>query len=112
MKKKNLKNGNRKRTEVDLKTEALAAVTPQNPDLVVFNAKVYTVDPTTPRAEAFAIKAGRFVAVGSSEAEGLRRAAQVKSYLETNTRVAEPYKMPPGFMAAADAAAGTAAARR
>ena len=45
-----------------------------------------------------------FVAVGKSEAEGLRRAALVKSYLETNTRVAEPYKNPPGFMAAADAA--------
>jgi len=45
-----------------------------------------------------------FVAVGSSEAEGLRRAELVKSYLETNTRVAEPYKNPPGFMAAADAA--------
>jgi alkanesulfonate monooxygenase SsuD/methylene tetrahydromethanopterin reductase-like flavin-dependent oxidoreductase (luciferase family) len=45
-----------------------------------------------------------FVAVGHSEAEGLRRAGQVKSYLETNTRVAEPYKNPPGFMAAADAA--------
>jgi alkanesulfonate monooxygenase SsuD/methylene tetrahydromethanopterin reductase-like flavin-dependent oxidoreductase (luciferase family) len=45
-----------------------------------------------------------FVACGSSEAEGMRRAALVKSYLETNTRVAEPYKNPPGFMAAADAA--------
>ena len=45
-----------------------------------------------------------FVAVGKSEAEGLRRAALVKSYLETNTRVAEPYKNPPGFMAAGDAA--------
>jgi alkanesulfonate monooxygenase SsuD/methylene tetrahydromethanopterin reductase-like flavin-dependent oxidoreductase (luciferase family) len=45
-----------------------------------------------------------FVAVGHSEAEGLRRAELVKSYLETNTRVAEPYKNPPGFMAAADAA--------
>jgi len=36
-------------------------------DLVVFNAKVYTVDSRTPRAEAFAIKAGRFAAVGSTE---------------------------------------------
>src|SRR5262245_25589162 len=45
-----------------------------------------------------------FVAVGNSEAEGLRRAELVKSYLETNTRVAEPYKNPPGFMAAAEAA--------
>ena len=33
-------------------------------DLVVFNAKVYTVDSRVPKAEAFAIKAGRFTAVG------------------------------------------------
>ncbi len=44
----------------------------QNPDLVVFNAKVYTVDSGTPKAEAFAVKAGRFAAVGSdSEIKGL-----------------------------------------
>ncbi len=35
-------------------------------DLVVFNAKVYTVDPRAPKAEAFAIKAGRFLAVGTT----------------------------------------------
>src|SRR5580704_6369882 len=35
-------------------------------DLVVFNAKVYTVDSRAPKAEAFAIKAGRFTAVGST----------------------------------------------
>jgi predicted amidohydrolase YtcJ len=35
-------------------------------DLVVFNAKVYTVDESAPRAEAFAVKAGRFVAVGKT----------------------------------------------
>src|SRR5258708_34863643 len=45
---------------------ALAAVD-QGPDLVVTNAKVYTVGPAMPRAEAFAVKAGRFVAVGSTE---------------------------------------------
>jgi predicted amidohydrolase YtcJ len=36
-------------------------------DLIVYNAKVYTVDPQVPRAEAFAVKAGRLIAVGSSE---------------------------------------------
>lgn len=36
------------------------------PDMVVFNAKVITVDPQRPRAEAFAIKNGRFLAVGSN----------------------------------------------
>src|SRR5579863_3485538 len=37
-------------------------------DAVVFNAKVYTVEPGAPRAEAFAVKDGRFLAVGSNEA--------------------------------------------
>ncbi|HLZ76969.1 amidohydrolase [Phenylobacterium sp.] len=37
------------------------------PDLLVLNAKVYTVDGKTPRAQAFAVRAGRFVAVGSSD---------------------------------------------
>jgi predicted amidohydrolase YtcJ len=35
------------------------------PELVVFNARVFTVDAREPRAEAFAIKNGRFLAVGS-----------------------------------------------
>src|SRR6266699_847068 len=39
----------------------------QDADLVVFNAKVYTVDSRAPRAEAFAVKGGRFVSVGSTE---------------------------------------------
>ena len=37
-----------------------------DPDLVVVNARVYTMDTTLPRAEAFAVHGGRFVAVGSS----------------------------------------------
>src|SRR5262245_48866505 len=41
---------------------------PLEPDLVVHNAKVYTVDPVTPQAQAFAVKGGRFVAVGSNDA--------------------------------------------
>ncbi|MBU3079317.1 amidohydrolase [Sphingomonas quercus] len=36
-------------------------------DLVVFNAKVYTVDDHMARAQAFAVRNGRFVAVGSNE---------------------------------------------
>src|SRR5438477_8271805 len=35
-------------------------------DLVVFNAKVYTVDSRSPKVEAFAVKGGRFLAVGTS----------------------------------------------
>src|SRR6185369_10672210 len=37
-----------------------------DPDTIVVNAKVYTMDPQVPRAEAFAIVNGRFVAVGST----------------------------------------------
>jgi predicted amidohydrolase YtcJ len=43
----------------------LAAEGPET-DLVVLNAKVYTVDPSVPKAEAFAIKANRFIAVGGN----------------------------------------------
>jgi predicted amidohydrolase YtcJ len=51
---------------------ARAAEARTEADLVVFNAKVYTVDSTTPKAEAFAVKAGRFTAVGTTEeAKGL-----------------------------------------
>jgi predicted amidohydrolase YtcJ len=46
---------------------AAAVADPRDADLVVFNAKVYTVDPRMPRAEAFAVRAGHFVAVGSSD---------------------------------------------
>jgi predicted amidohydrolase YtcJ len=38
----------------------------QDPDLIVVNAKVYTMDSRSPRAEAFAVTGGRFTAVGSS----------------------------------------------
>lgn len=36
------------------------------PDLVVLNARVYTVDAAAPRAEAFAVRGDRFVAVGAN----------------------------------------------
>src|SRR6516164_4649965 len=45
---------------------AAALADPQDADLVVFNAKVSTVDAGAPSAEAFAVKAGRFVAVGTT----------------------------------------------
>ncbi|HWW85885.1 MAG TPA: amidohydrolase [Vicinamibacterales bacterium] len=38
----------------------------QDPDLVVLNAKVYTLEADAPQVEAFAVKAGRFVAVGTT----------------------------------------------
>jgi predicted amidohydrolase YtcJ len=46
---------------------AAPAAEAQDADLVVFNAKVYTVETSMPRAEAFAVKNGRFLAVGSTQ---------------------------------------------
>ena len=36
-------------------------------DLIVLNARVYTVDPALPFANALAVKGGRFLAVGTNE---------------------------------------------
>jgi predicted amidohydrolase YtcJ len=47
--------------------QVAAAAEATDPDLVVLNANVCTVDSRMPKAEAFAIRDGRFVAVGSSE---------------------------------------------
>ena len=59
----------------------------QDPDLIVFNAKVYTVDSRTPRAEAFAVKDGRFVAVGSTRGHhGARRQGQRSDRCEADDR--------------------------
>ena len=46
--------------------QTAVAADQQEADLVVFNAKVYTVDSRCPKAEAFAVKGGRFLAVGSN----------------------------------------------
>ncbi|MBI4487386.1 MAG: amidohydrolase [Acidobacteria bacterium] len=62
------------------------------PDLIVVNAKVYTVDGAQPRAEAFAVKNGRFVAVGST--------AEVRNLATARTQVIDAQRMTitPGFM--------------
>lgn len=49
-----------------LEAKTAHAAGPAGPDLIVTNAKVYTVDPKRPRAEAFAVRAGRFAAVGAN----------------------------------------------
>jgi predicted amidohydrolase YtcJ len=80
---------------------ALAAIdAPQEPDLVVFNAKVYTVDTSAPKVEAFAVRAGRFVAVGSSE--------DVKGLIgkRTQTYDAQQATIVPGFTDAHNHAPG------
>jgi len=60
-------------------------------DLVVFNAKVYTVDPRLPRAEAFAVKGDRFMAVGST--------ADIKGLMGSRTQTYDARQMTivPGF---------------
>lgn len=63
-----------------------------DPDLIVFNAKVYTVDAQRPRAEAFAVQGGRFRAIGSS--------ADIRSLARRGTRLFDAQQMTivPGFI--------------
>ncbi len=62
------------------------------PDLVLFNGRVYTVDDRQPRAEAFAVKHGRFLAVGSSK--------QIRELVGSGTEVvdADGMTVTPGFI--------------
>ena len=70
---------------------ARAAAENPTPDLVVINAKVTTMDPANPRAEGFAVRAGRFHAVGSS--------SDMKSLAgpKTQTYDAKGMMVTPGF---------------
>ncbi|MEZ5293444.1 MAG: amidohydrolase [Vicinamibacterales bacterium] len=62
------------------------------PDMIVVNASVYTMDPAAPRAEAFAVKDGRFVAVGST--------SDVRNLATSQTQVfdAKGMTIVPGFI--------------
>jgi predicted amidohydrolase YtcJ len=51
------------------------------PDMIVINAKVYTVDDAAPRAQAFAVKNGRFLAVGSND--------EIKAYAGAGTQTVD-----------------------
>jgi len=44
---------------------------PQEPDLIVYNARIHTVEDALPKAQALAVRAGRFVAVGNDDIKGL-----------------------------------------
>jgi predicted amidohydrolase YtcJ len=44
----------------------LAPVPPESPEFILVNGRIFTMDATAPRAEAFAVKYNRFVAVGSN----------------------------------------------
>jgi predicted amidohydrolase YtcJ len=65
---------------------------PRHADLVVFNAKVYTIDSRLPKAEAFAVRSGRFSFVGSS--------AEAKAFIGKQTRTFDGKQMTivPGFI--------------
>lgn len=82
-------------------TRHLLAELPVDPDLVVFNAKVYTVDASQPRVEAFAIKNGRFVAVGSS--------SEIRGLAAKGTQMLDAKQMTivPGFIDCHNHAGGT-----
>jgi predicted amidohydrolase YtcJ len=64
----------------------------QQPDLLVVNARVYTMDPRAPRADAFAVAAGRFTAVGAN--------SDVKALAAKNTQIfdAKGMAVVPGFI--------------
>ena len=70
---------------------AVGALAMRDPDLIVVNGKVYTVDSRQPLAEAFAVKGGRFIAVGST--------ADVRALAGVNTEVvdAQHLTVVPGF---------------
>jgi predicted amidohydrolase YtcJ len=65
---------------------------PRHADLVVFNAKVYTIDSGMPRAEALAVKDSRFIFVGSS--------ADARAFVGKSTRTFDAKQMTvvPGFI--------------
>jgi len=62
------------------------------PELIVLNARVWTVDAGMPRAEAFAVEQGRFSAVGSN--------SEIRNLSSANTRVIDAGGMTvtPGFI--------------
>ena len=64
----------------------------QDPDLIVINATVYTMDTRAPRAEAFAVTNGRFTAVGATnDMQGLAGS-------RTQTFDAKGMTVVPGFI--------------
>ncbi len=73
-------------------TEATAAAEQQDVELVVFNAKIYTVDTRVPKAEAFAVKGGRFFAVGDN--------ADIRALIGKGTQTFDARQMAvvPGFI--------------
>src|ERR1044072_2205701 len=71
------------------------------PELLVFNAKVYTMDSRLPTTEAFAIKGGRFAAGGKS--------ADIRGLAGRGTQLVDAKQMTivPGFIDCHNHAGGT-----
>src|SRR6516165_7188901 len=69
-----------------------ANLDPRHANLVVFNAQVYTIDSGMPKAEAFAIKGGRFFFVGST--------AEARGFIGKGTQTFDAKQMTivPGFI--------------
>ncbi len=63
-----------------------------DPDLVLVNGRIFTIDGEQPRAEALAVKNGRFIAVGSND--------DIRPLATRNTEVidAEGMTVTPGFI--------------
>jgi predicted amidohydrolase YtcJ len=70
---------------------ALAAIWGETPDLIVVNGVVATMDAGLPRAQAFAVRGDRFLAVGSNE--------EMKSLAGPKTRIVDAggAMVTPGF---------------
>ncbi|MBY0524983.1 MAG: amidohydrolase [Gemmataceae bacterium] len=64
----------------------------RGPELIVLNGTVYTIDDAKPKAEAFAVRNGRFIAVGNS--------ADVRKLATKHTRILDAAGMTvlPGFI--------------
>ena len=62
------------------------------PDMILLDGRIFTIDDNQPRAEAFAVKNGRFIAVGSSD--------EIRGLATRNTEVvdAEGMTVTPGFI--------------
>jgi predicted amidohydrolase YtcJ len=86
---------------LDARSFLAALTSPPDADLVVLNAKVYTMDPALPRAEAFAISGGRFTAIGST--------ADIRGLVSKRTQTFDAKQMTvvPGFTDCHNHAGGT-----
>ena len=62
------------------------------PDLILFNADIYTVDPNQPRAEAFAVRDGKFSAIGP--------VSEIRALADDHTKLVDAAGMTvtPGFI--------------